>query len=281
MIGASTRLFAVLGDPVAHSLSPHIQNPAFEVAGVDGVYVALRCGPEEVSGLIRGLAVAGGGGNVTLPHKAAAAALVDRPSELVRRTGACNTFWLEDGRLRGENTDVAGFRGAVASVLGHSAEGLDVLLLGAGGAARAAIAALTLDGATSITIANRTELRARRLAAELGEGRARVIAEASELADARFDVVVNTTTLGLRPDDPLPFDLSIGPRPGAVLDVVYRPDETAFVREARARGIPAADGAEMLVLQGAEAFECWWHRPAPLGTMLRAMAALRQPAGSG
>ena len=101
MIGASTRLFAVLGDPVAHSLSPGIQNPAIEAAGVDAVYVALRCGAGEVSGLMRGLAVAGGGGNVTLPHKEVAAAAVDEPSELVARTGACNTFWLEDGRPPG------------------------------------------------------------------------------------------------------------------------------------------------------------------------------------
>ena len=281
MIGASTRLFAVLGDPVAHSLSPHIQNPAFEAAGVDGVYVALRCGLNEVSGLVRGLAAAGGGGNVTLPHKEAAAALVERPSELVARTGACNTFWLEDGRLCGENTDVSGFRGAVASLLGHSAEGLDALLLGAGGAARAALVGLTLDGAGSISIANRTELRARRLAAELGEGRASAVTGASELADARFDVVVNATTLGLRPDDALPLDLSTLPRPAAVLDLVYRPGETAFVREARTRGIPAADGAEMLVRQGAAAFECWWRRPAPLDTMLRAMAEVRRRASAG
>lgn len=281
MIGASTRLFAVLGDPVAHSLSPGIQNPAIEAAGVDAVYVALRCGPEEVSGLIRGLALAGGGGNVTLPHKEATATLVDEPSELVMRTRACNTFWLEDGRLRGENTDVPGFRGAVTSLLGHSAEGLHILLLGAGGSARAAMVGLILDGAASISISNRTELRARQLAAELGEGRARVITAESELVGARFDMVVNTTALGLRPGDPLPYNLSTLPPPGAALDLVYRPEETDFVREARACGIPAADGAEMLVRQGAEAFECWWRRPAPLDAMFRAMGELRRRARAG
>ena len=281
MISASTRLFAVLGDPVAHSLSPGIHNPAIEAAGVDAVYVALRCGAAEVSGLMRGLAVAGGGGNVTLPHKEAAAAAVDEPSRLVARTGACNTFWLDDGRLWGENTDVAGFRGAVSSLLGHSARGLRVLLLGAGGAARAAVVGLTLDGAASVSISNRTESRARQLAAELGDGRARVLPPEAEPDGSRFDLVVNTTALGLRPDDPLPFDPSTTAPPGAVLDLVYRPGETALVHAARARGIPAADGAEMLVRQGAQAFECWWRRPAPLEAMLRAMDALRREGGAG
>ncbi|MDE0081341.1 MAG: shikimate dehydrogenase [Gammaproteobacteria bacterium] len=281
MIGASTRLFAVLGDPVAHSLSPGIHNPAIEAAGMDAVYVALRCGAAEVSGLMRGLAVGGGGGNVTLPHKEAAAAAVDEPSELVARTGACNTFWLEDGRLRGENTDVAGFRGAVSSLLGHTARGLRVLLLGAGGAARAAIVGLTLDGAASVAISNRTESRARQLAAELGDGRARVLSPENGPEGLRFDLVVNSTSLGLRPDDPLPFDPSTSAPPGAVLDLVYRPGETALVRAARAHGIPAADGAEMLVRQGAQAFECWWRRPAPLEAMRRAMEALRREGGAG
>ncbi len=242
------------------------------------MYVALRCGAEELGGLLRGIASAGGGGNVTLPHKEAAATLVDEPSDLVVRTGACNTFWLQGGRVHGENTDVSGFRGAVASLLGRSSEGLRVLVLGAGGAARAVMVGLALDGAASITVWNRTEARARRLAAELGEGRARVIVAESELMDAPFDLVVNTTSLGLDPDDPLPFDLSIAPPPGALLDLVYRPAETALVRGARERSIPAADGGEMLVRQGAEAFERWWGLPAPLDAMLGAMAEVRRRA---
>ena len=281
MIGASTRLYAVLGDPVAHSLSPGIHNPAIEAAGLDAVYVALRCGTGEVGGLMRGLAAAGGGGNVTLPHKEEAAAAVDEPSGLVVRTGACNTFWSENGRLRGENTDVAGFRGAVSSLLGRSACGLRVLLLGAGGAARAAIVGLTLDGAASVSISNRTASRARELAAELGGGLAHAMPPDARPNGSRFDLVVNATALGLRPDDPLAFDPSTSAPPGAILDLVYRPGETALVRAARARGIPAADGAEMLVRQGARAFECWWRRPAPLEAMRRAMAALRREARAG
>ncbi len=118
-ITASTRLLALLGDPVGHSLSPLIQNAALRHTGADGVYVALRCAAEDLLSLIRALARAQGGGNVTLPHKEKAASVVDVPSEAVRRTGACNTFWGgPDGRVHGDNTDVEGLRRARAIVRG-------------------------------------------------------------------------------------------------------------------------------------------------------------------
>ncbi len=276
MSQASTKLFAVLGEPVTHSLSPSIQNPAFEAAGVDGVYVALRCTSEGLGGLMRGIAHAGGGGNVTLPHKEAAAALVDEPSDLVERTGACNTFWSSEGRLRGDNTDVAGFQGAVRSLLGKPPVGSSALLLGAGGAARAAIVALMSDGIGAVAVWNRTAGRAEELARELGEDRTRVIRSEGELGAQTFDLIVNSTSLGLRADDPMPLDLRAVQRPGAILDLVYRANGTALVREARSLEIPAADGGEMLVRQGAEAFERWWDRPAPLEAMFRALDQARR-----
>ena len=276
MIGATTRLFAVLGSPVDHSLSPRIQNPAFQAEGVDGVYVALGCGPEELAGLIRGIACAGGGGNVTLPYKEAAARIVDEPSDLVRLTGACNTFWLANGRVHGDNTDVAGFQGAVRSVLGRSAGGLKVLLLGAGGAARGALVGLLDDDVGHVSLWNRTLERAERLASEMGGSRTVVIDSAERFSDEAFDLIVNATSVGLLRDAPMPFDLSKVQRPQAVLDLVYRPEETALVREARARGIRTADGGEMLVRQGAEAFARWWNRAAPLEVMLEALAGVRR-----
>ncbi len=275
MIQTSTRLFAVLGDPVAHSLSPSIQNPAFVAAGVDGVYVSLACVSSDLGGLIRGIARAGGGGNVTLPHKEAAARVVDEPSELVQETGACNTFWLADGRIHGENTDVAGFEGAVESLLMRPLRGLNVLLLGAGGAARAALVGLVRGDAASVVIFNRSEERAHRLALELGGDRTRVIGSEEALRSETFDLIVNSTSLGLASDDAMPIDLDSVPSPGAVLDLAYRPEETDLVREARARGIPAADGGEMLVRQGAAAFEHWWNQPAPLTVMMAALFDLR------
>jgi shikimate dehydrogenase len=159
-VTASTRVLTLLGDPVGHSASPEIQNAAFSAAGVDGVYVAVRCGPEELVGFMRGLARAGGGGNITLPHKEKAASLLDVRSDSVRRTGACNTFWGDDqGKVHGDNTDVDGFRRALNIFLDQSPKGIRALLLGAGGAARAALLGLIDEGADEVVIYNRTQDR--------------------------------------------------------------------------------------------------------------------------
>lgn len=269
---AKTRVIALLGDPVAHSLSPRLQNAAFQAAGVDGVYVALRCAATELPGLLRGIAAAGGGGNVTVPHKELAARVVDAPTEAVLRTGACNTFWWEDGRIRGDNTDVAGFRAAVRALVGSPA-GAKVLLLGAGGAARGALHALLEDGVEMVALHNRTPGRATDLRAAFGDpGCIRVVTDRAALAGERFDLVVNATSLGLHPGDPLPLGFDEVGFVGAALDLVYAVCGTRWVLEARARGFPAADGLEMLIHQGAAAFERWWGRPAPVDAMREALA---------
>jgi len=274
-VTASTRLFAVLGDPVAHSLSPTIQNAAFRAAGLDAVYVALRCAGETLPGLMRGIALAGGGGNVTVPHKEAARRVLDRAAAAALRTGACNTFWCEAGALCGDNTDVAGFRAAARELVPTTA-GARVLLLGAGGAARAALAGLEDEGGAVVTVLARTPSRAQELKG-LFDGSGLVVHTATSAADVRgedFDLVVNATPLGLRPGDPLPFDLTTLRSAGAVLDMVYGAEPTPWVASARALGIPAVDGIPMLIAQGAAAFERWWGRPAPVEAMRAALAAL-------
>jgi len=259
---------------VEHSLSPAIQNAAFREAGVDGVYVALRTSAEDLPALVRALSRAGGGGNVTLPHKERAATVVDVPSDAVRRTGACNTFWGDDdGRIHGDNTDVEGFRRALRSFLGRSPEGFRVLLLGAGGAARAILVALLDEEVDEVQILNRTVERARAVARRIGGARVRVVEDPDSVADTSFDLVVNATRLGLSEDDPLPLELEAVERPGAVLDLVYGEGGTRLVRTAREQGIPAVDGAEMLVRQGAVSFERWWGRDAPVDAMRRALVA--------
>ena len=123
-ITARTRVFALIGDPVAHSSSPTIQNAAMRDLSLDGVYVALRAGLDEMTGFVRGLAASGGGGNITLPHKEKAATMVDVRSAAVKRTGACNTFWFQDGQIHGDNTDVEDRRaGRQASLTAHAAAG--------------------------------------------------------------------------------------------------------------------------------------------------------------
>ncbi|MBD0321541.1 MAG: shikimate dehydrogenase [Gemmatimonadetes bacterium] len=267
---ASTRLFALLGDPVSHSLSPAFQNAALRAAGLDGVYVALRCASSDVAGLIHGIARAGGGGNVTVPHKSAAAAAVERRTEMVERTGACNTFWMDGGEVWGDNTDVAGVRAAIRGLTGDAPE--SVLLVGAGGAARAVLCAL--EGVTRrVVILNRSVERARELASRFASGALAIEVQPldAELTDRHFGLAINSTSLGLRADDPLPPTGDA--RIAAALDLVYSPGETAWVHRMRAAGLPAADGKEMLLHQGAAAFRRWWNTDPPLDAMRASLAA--------
>ena len=217
-----------------------------------------------------------GGGNITLPHKEKAAAIVDVSSEAVRRTGACNTFWGENGKVHGDNTDVDGFRRALRQFLDGPAEGIRVLLLGAGGAARAALLGLLEEGAGEVLLFNRTGERARAVARRIGGQRARVVPVMKELEGESFDLVVNATRLGLDPHDPAPIDLGIFRRAGAAMDLVYGKHTTSFVSAAQGLGIRSTDGAEMLVQQGAASFERWWGESAPIDAM---RAAVRQSLG--
>ncbi|WP_405285359.1 shikimate dehydrogenase [Gaopeijia maritima] len=271
-ISAATRLFAVLGDPVAHSLSPALHGAALAARRLDAVYLALRCGDRDAVGLVRGLALAGGGGNVTVPHKRRAAEAVDRRTPAVERTGACNTFWSDDGAVWGDNTDVAGFRGAVTALLPEGVAGARVLLLGAGGAARAALAGLLDDGVREVAILNRSVDRARELIRGMGaEGSATALDGEGALSGEDFDLVVQATSLGLHPSDPLPTSLDRCRGVGAALDLVYGREPTRWVRAARERGVPAADGREMLLLQATAAFRRWFGDPVPMAEMRAAL----------
>jgi shikimate dehydrogenase len=260
----SRRVFAVLGDPVAHSLSPAMHEAAFRVLGIDAAYVALRCHAEEVPAVMRALARQGGGGNVTVPHKSIAARAVTAPSPLVRELGACNTFWADgaaDGTgVAGDNTDVAGVLRAL--------EWLELppgpwLVLGTGGSAHAVAAAARAAG-VRLAVRSRDEAKARAFlgwAATLG-----VQAAAPEECVA----CLNATPLGLAPQDPLPAAPEELPFVRVALDLVYAPGETRWVRELRRRGVRAADGREMLVAQGAAAFQRWFPAKRPAVDVMRA-----------
>ena len=269
---AKTRLLTLLGDPILHSRSPEIQNRAFEAAGVDGVYVALQCREEDLQGFMVSIARSGGGGNITLPHKEKAAAIVEIASEAVVQTGACNTFWGDEkGRIHGDNTDVDGFRSALSFFIGSVPSGIRVLLLGGGGAARASLLGLIDEGADEIVIFNRTPERARSMSRRIGGERTRVIPVLEEIEGEDFDLVINATRLGLEKNDASPVDLERLGCVGAAMDLVYGRHVTPFVRAAEAMDIRATDGAEMLVRQGAASFERWWGIPAPVEDMRAAM----------
>ena len=269
----AARVFALLGDPVEHSLSPRIHAAAFRALGLDARYSAIRCDAGDVPALMRSLARTGGGGNVTVPHKLVAASALDTASDAVRATGACNTFLLEHGRLSGDNTDVVGFERALRSFVGDPTD-MDVLLLGAGGAAAAALHALLGVGVGRVTVHNRTHARAVDMLARVGaleNPRVRLIASLDEVQADPFDVAVNATSLGLRERDPLPIEVTGTPMYAAAFDMVYSHDGTSWTRTAMEAGLPAIDGREMLLQQAAAAFELWWQLPAPLDAMRAAL----------
>jgi len=272
-VSSHTRVFALIGDPVDHSSSPIIQNAALQDRGLDGIYVALRSSAEDMVGFVRGLARSGGGGNITLPHKEKAATVVDAPSSAVRRTGACNTFWLEDGKIHGDNTDVEGLGRALDRFLEGGLGGQRALVLGAGGAARACLVSLIDKGVAEIQLLNRTRERARAVARRIGGERVRVLDDKRAAEGGSYDLVLNTTSLGLNNDDPLPLDLGILDRAGAVVDLVYGSDTTPFVTRARELGIRASDGREMLLHQGAVSFERWWNQEPSIEVMRAALEA--------
>lgn len=267
MISGSTRVFAILGDPVAHSLSPVMQNAAFAALGTRAVYVPLRCASDDVPGLIRAIARSGGGGNVTVPHKETAAGAVDVCTELAETVGACNTFWGENGGSVGDNTDVVGLLEALHELQAPKAPWL---IAGTGGAAHAAAVAARQAG-VAVAVISRDDTRRREFekwVASLGVA----LASASECR-----VLLNSTPLGLQAGDPLPIGLDTAPKAEVALDMVYAAGETAWVRAIRPRVRRAGDGRAMLVAQGAAAFERWFPaKHAPREVMRAAVnAALR------
>jgi shikimate dehydrogenase len=260
-------VFALLGDPVAHSLSPAMQNAAFRALGLRAVYVALRCLPPDVAPLLQALARAGGGGNVTIPHKEAAALAVDRQLDDAAEVGACNVFWSEDGAIVGGNTDVEGLLRALQPLEPPPGPWL---ILGTGGGARAAAVAAARCGAP-VAISSRSAERASAFERWCGDrGPIPVPAEGCR-------VVINATPLGLRTDDPLPLDPAAVPEAEVAFDMVYRTGETPWVRAMRASGRRAADGRGMLVAQGAGALQRWFPGVSPPTEIMRAAvdAALR------
>jgi len=256
------RVFALLGRPVAHSLSPRMHNAAFAAMGIGATYVALDCTAATLPALVTTLTESGGGGNVTVPHKAVAAGAVTRmvgaPSE------ACNTFWSESGKAVGTNTDVDGILGAI-DLLEASAD--TWLIIGTGGSALAAVAAGARRGAR-VAVVSRSDARASEFLGR-AEGLGAGLAKASECT-----LIINATPLGMGDSDHLPLRPEAVPQARFALDLVYRAGETAWVRAMRSAGVRASDGREVLIGQGAAAFERWFPgRMAPVEIMRAAVRA--------
>ncbi|MEQ8667270.1 MAG: shikimate dehydrogenase [Rhodospirillales bacterium] len=260
-ISGKARLAGVIGWPVAHSLSPRLHGYWLSTLSVDGMYVPMAVQPGDLAAVLRTLPKMGFRGvNLTVPHKEAALGAVDEVGATARRLGAANTIVVDDdGRLHASNTDGFGF----IENLRQSAPGLDLraapaVVIGAGGAARAIVAALSDAGCPDIRLVNRTRDRAEALAGDLG-GPIEIVdwpARADCLCDA--GLLVNTTSLGMIGQPPL--DLSLDKLdPGTlVTDIVYAPLETGLLVAARARGNPVVDGLGMLLHQARPGFEAWF-----------------------
>lgn len=259
----------LLGHPVSHSLSPVMHDAALAAAGIPLRYEALDVAPSELRATLSALRGSMSAGNITIPHKVRAMEWMDECSVLARRVGAVNTFWREqDGRLTGDNTDVEGFDGFVTGFIGTQPPSTRVAVIGAGGAAAAVLAALVEWPKATATVHSRNPESARKLCARFFD-----VAEPASMSDDRLsdaDIVVNATPVGLAGDaHPVALDTL---RPDAVvLDLVYRREETSWVREARARGHRASDGLPMLLHQGVAAFERWFGVRPDAAPMWRAL----------
>jgi shikimate dehydrogenase len=267
----TTRLAAVIGDPVRHSLSPVIHNAAFAARDLDWVFVALPVAAGDVPRALDGVRALGIDGlSVTMPHKEAVAEAVDVLEPDAAALRAVNCVWRDGDRLGGANTDGPGLVASLADV-GFDPSGRCCAVLGAGGAARSIIVALVRAGATRVLIVNRSEARAEAAAALAGDKGGVAPVEAVEEAE----LIVNATSVGMGERDP---GSTVMPLPGAlvhegqyVVDVVVHPLDTPLLRHARSVGASTVDGAGMLVHQAALAFERWTGEHAPLDVMQRAV----------
>jgi shikimate dehydrogenase len=268
-----TQLFGVIGHPIAHSLSPAMHTAALRAMRCDALYAPFEVPPRFLRPMLRALTLAGVEGlNVTVPLKEAVLPLLDRLDPSAEAVGAVNTIAIRGRRLTGHNTDGIGFILALRE-LGWRPGPVKAVVLGAGGAARAVAWELSHSVGSELTIASRRVERARRLVRWLRTRRPTLRVRAAALRRVELEgveLLVNATTLGMRPGDPPPVDPSWLRRQTLVYDLVYhRP--TALVRAARRRGCVASGGLSMLLYQGAESLRLWTGRRPPLDVMRKTL----------
>ncbi|HWB47853.1 MAG TPA: shikimate dehydrogenase [Stellaceae bacterium] len=263
-ITGAARLAGIMGWPIAHSRSPALHGYWLAEHGIDGAYVPLAVHPDRLEQALRALPALGFRGcNITIPHKQAALKVMDRVDAFAQRIGAMNTVIVAaDGTLEGSNTDVFGFRENLREQAPdwrpHNGP---AVVLGAGGSARAVVAALGAMGVGEIRLVNRSLGRAETLAADLATAEMRITVHSWETRATVLEgagIVANTTSLGMDKEPPLEIDLAALPPSAVVVDIVYVPLETGLLASARRRGNPAVDGLGMLLHQGRPGFAAWF-----------------------
>lgn len=251
--------FAVIGDPINHSKSPNMHGIWFDEMNIDAAYIPVHVKSEDLKNAVSSLKILGASGwNVTIPHKQTIIPYLDELDPLAEKMGAVNTvLHLPDGRLKGYNTDGAGFVHSLEEVIGTDKKNLEVLLIGAGGAARGIAFALQQYGYHNLTVTNRTVSKAEEIVTELGEGQALTIGEAEQSLD-KFGIVIQSTSAGLGNSEfKLPLSLEKLQEGAIAADIVYNPLMTPFLLEAQMKDAKIVNGLGMFVHQGAIAFNYW------------------------
>jgi shikimate dehydrogenase len=276
-INATTRLCAVYGAPIAHSASPAMHNAAFKALGLNWRYLAFEVEPKNLRTAIEGAqAMSFAGLNLTVPHKLLAVDMVDELDKSSKVFGAVNTIKFEKtkGKVRavGFTTDPDGIKISLREDLGLKLRGASVLLLGAGGAGRTAALKLAMENIAELFLVNRTRSKAEELAREIKK-RFPSVKVFTGYPAAKVDLVLNATSLGLKPGDVSPLDEKQFPlrQARAVYDMIYRPAETRLLTAAKRAGCKTANGLGMLLHQGAKAFKIWTGKTPPLGIMRAAL----------
>lgn len=271
-----TKQLGILGYPLSHSISPAFQQAALDCLGIDAQYHSWPTAPDNLQDKVEQLRNAKVlGANVTIPHKEAVIPLLDEIDEMAAAIGGVNTIINNNGRLKGYNTDATGFMRGLREDGAYDPVGSRVVVIGAGGAARAVTYALAGAGPSSLTIINRTLERAQRLAEELRTSFKDVALEASGQLEEEleYDLMVNCTSIGTKHSETEGMMPVAEPliRPGVlVYDLVYNPSETLLIKAAKRRGAKTLGGLPMLIYQGAEAFRLWTDKEAPVQVMFEA-----------
>lgn len=268
---AETSRAFVIGHPIAHSRSPMIHRHWLGQHGIDGTYDAIDVAPDGLALFLE--RVRSGelvGGNVTIPHKERVFEAVDRRDDAAEAIGAVNTLWMEASELVGGNTDAYGFAANLDAGAPQWRDAGSALVLGAGGAARAVLHAFRSAGISKITVLNRTQARAGELALAFPGVEAAGLDAAQSLLPGT-DLLVNTTSLGMKGQPPLDLDLDALPGGAIVTDIVYAPLETPLLKQANARGLKTVDGLGMLLHQAVPGFERWFGVRPEVSSDLRAL----------
>lgn len=270
------KLLGIFGYPIKHSLSPYMHNAVCHELSLPYFYVPFQVAPEKLGQAVDSIRTLGIQGiNITIPHKESVMQYLDKISHEAKLIGAVNTIKNENGKLIGYNTDGRGFVASIKEDFDVMPKGKSFIILGAGGAARAIAIQLAIEGCSKIIIANRSLSKAKNIAENINANVPSCIAEAVELNSSILvsgaDMLINTTSIGMKKEDQSIVDPELLSAIPMVSDIIYNPPDTPLLKEARKRNAQAANGINMLVFQGAIAFEIWTGVTPPIKTMRSAL----------